>query len=93
MHRFIEDISKRLYDDMETIIRNRECCHSVVTYDTKDGFVDVTIDKDDCVDVFVFHNDERQHDDRNIIDAICESVPTWYDVRKDVIDKYNDDRV
>lgn len=92
MHRFIEDISERLYDDMETIIRNREYCHSVVTYDTKDGFIHVIIYTNGYVDIFVFHNDERQHDDRNIIETISESVPTWDDVREDVVDKYKDDR-
>lgn len=86
IHKFLEDIREKAREGIENAIESGNS-HVSVSYDTESlGFIDVCIEKNGAVSVYVVHDDERERRHPRIIEAVIEVVPDWRDIEMEMSD-------
>lgn len=81
-HKFLDDIEQGIYDSMLESIGTGES-YASYQYHCDCGDIDVYVNKKNDVEVIVYSDSDREYP--NIINAVENIIPNWYDVEKDYV--------
>lgn len=82
MKKFLKEIND-LVCEAVTEARCEGSNVAYITYNCNDGYIDISIDHNDTVEVAVCPYEDKGHEFPNIEKAIADTVTLWYDVEID----------
>lgn len=82
-HGILQECFDRISEKMRDAVESGEA-YAAVTVDTECGWIDISTDEHDTVDVRVVHENNEEKDDPNITDALFKLVPYWCDIVDEV---------
>lgn len=84
-HGILQECFDRISEKMRDAVESGET-YAAVTVDTECGWIDISTDEHDTVDVRVAHDNEVR-ESPNITDALFNLVPYWCDIEDEVNDE------
>ena len=82
-HGILQECFDRISEKMRDAVKDGEV-YAAVTVDTECGWIDISTDEHDTVDVRVVHENNEEKDSPNITDALFKLVPYWCDIVDEV---------
>ena len=82
-HGILQECVDRISEKMRDAVESGET-YAAVTVNTECGWIDVSTDENDTVDVRVVHENNEEKDCPNITDALFDLIPCWCDIEDEV---------
>jgi hypothetical protein len=82
-HGILQECFDRISEKMRDAVKDGEV-YAAVTVNTECGWIDISTDEHDTVDVRVVHENNEEKDSPNITDALFNLVPYWCDIEDEV---------